>query len=340
MATDNSGATTTSAPLSLRVNAPPTLNFIAPANGAQFVAPSNIALTANAADSDGNVSKVEFFANGYRLGTGVAGGGGQYNFTWNGPGIGIYGLSAIATDNNGATSSVGGPTITITSPVLFVAGSTTLNSTETAVKTRLEALFHTVTVKSAAAAVTADATGKTLVIISSTVTPTTVGTKFRTVAVPVLTWESGIYNNMGMTGSTNKDFGTKTSSTQVSITTPTHPLAAGFSGNTTVATSGTFNWGKPNANAVSVSTVVADTSKTLIFAYDVGSVMPGLTAPARRVGFFMHDTTVLNTSGALLLDAAIKWARGGGSIAGNLILSPAVPVDLTAAGVFDGHIGD
>ena len=77
-------------------------------------------------------------------------------------------------------------------------------------------------------------------VISSTVTPTAVGTKFRTVAVPVVTWESGLYTNMGMTGSTNKDFGTLTKQTQVKITNPAHPLGAGLSGTVTVvAASGT-----------------------------------------------------------------------------------------------------
>ena len=46
----------------------------------------------------------------------------------------------------------------------------------------------------------ADATGKAVVVISSTVTPSSVGTKFRSVAVPVVTWESGLFANMGMTG--------------------------------------------------------------------------------------------------------------------------------------------
>ena len=335
VATDNHLATKISAPVVLRVNAAPTVSVVAPPNGGQFTAPANITLTANAADADGIVSKVDFFANGYKVGAGAAIGGGQYSFTWSGVGIGSYGFMAVATDNDGASASSSGPSVTVTTPVLFVANSTTLNSAENSVKARLEALNHTVIVKSAASAVTADAAGKALVVVSSTVTPTAVGTKFRTVAVPVLTWESGIYNNMGMTGSTNKDFGTKTNSTQVSITNPTHPLAAGFSGNPTVASSGTFNWGKPNANASSVAIVVGDTAKTLLFGYEAGAVMPGLTAPARRVGFFMHDTTVLNSSGTALLDAAIRWAIGGGLITGNILLSPTGPVDLTTEGVFD-----
>ena len=43
-----------------------------------------------------------------------------------------------------------------------------------------------------------------------------------------------------------------------------------------------------------------------------GAGMVGLTAPGRRVGFFLHDTTAasLTTSGRALLDAALRWATG------------------------------
>ncbi len=334
VARDNFGATTMSAPVTVSVNPPPTVTITNPANGGQFVVPANLAITATATD-DGSISKVDFFANGYLVGTGASVGGNQFSFTWLNAGIGTYVLTAVAIDNNGGSASSAGITVNVTSPVLFVTASTSLNITEALVKARLEALNHTVIVKSAASSLTADANEKALVVISSTVAPASVGTKFRTIAVPVLTWESGVYNSMGMTGSTNKDFGTKTSQTQVSITNSSHLLAAGFSGNTAVASSGTFNWGKPNANASSVAIVVGDTTKTLIFGYDTGAVMPGLTAPARRVGFFMHDTTALNSSGIQLLDSAIRWARGGGSLTGSLVVSQGGPIDLSAEGIID-----
>ena len=181
------------------------------------------------------------------------------------------------------------------------------------VKTRLEALNFIVTVKTGTNATTADATGKALVVISSTVTPTSVGTKFRTVAVPVVLWESGLYGDMGITSTTNTSFGTATKQTQVKIINPTHPMADGLLGQPGVTTvSGTLTWGKPNANAVSVATLVGDTTKIVIFGYEQGAVMPGLTAPARRVGLFMFDTTAENfyIPGQRLFDAAIKWAVG------------------------------
>ncbi|MEK6335595.1 MAG: Ig-like domain-containing protein, partial [Acidobacteriota bacterium] len=274
VAVDDAGASTTSAPVNIRVNASPTASVTSPAAGAQFSTPTNITITATASDADGTISNVDVLANGYRIGSASSIGGNQYSFTWNGVGVGQYILSVRATDNDGASITTG-VVATVTSPVLFVTGSTTLNSSDTAVKTRLEALGSAVTVKDAASATTADANGKALVVISSTVSPTSLGTKFRTVTVPVVIWESGSFNNMGMTGSTNKDFGTKTNQTQVSITNSTHPLAAGLSGNVTVVSSAkTFDWGKPNANSISVATVVADTAKTTIFSYESGAVMP------------------------------------------------------------------
>jgi uncharacterized repeat protein (TIGR01451 family) len=338
VAVDNAGASITSAPVTIRVNIPPTVSLTSPASGTQFTSPANITMTATAADSDGSVAGVDFYANGIRVGGGTPIGGGQFTFTWNAVGIGSYTLSARATDNNGGVGSSATAVVSVKTPVLFVTGSTSLNTSDTAVKTRLEALFSTVTVKDADSSTTADANGKSLVVISSTVTPTALGTKFRTVAVPVIIWESGSFNNMGMTGSTNKDFGTKTNQTQVTITNPSHPLAAGLSGNATVVTSGkTFDWGKPNANAISVATILGDATKTAIFAYESGAVMPGLTAPARRVALFLYDDTAasFNANGTALLDAAIRWARGGGSIAGSVTISPMGLVDLTTSGTLD-----
>lgn len=338
VAVDSAGASKTSAPVAIRVNTPPTVSLISPTSGTQFTTPTNIVMTATAADNDGSVSGVDFYANGNRIGSGTAIGGGQFSFAWNAVGIGNYALFAKAFDNNGGATSSATSNVSVNTPVLFVTGSTTLNASDAAVKVRLEALNSVVTVKDAASSVTADANGKSLVVISSTVTPTAVGTKFRTVAVPVIAWESGIFNNMGMTGSTNKDFGTKTNQTQVTITNATHPLASGLSGNVTVVTTGkTFDWGKPNANGISVAMLLNDSAKTAIFAYESGAVMPGLTAPARRVGLFLYDDTAasFNSNGAALLDAAIRWARGGGSISGSTSFSPTGLIDLTSEGLID-----
>jgi hypothetical protein len=89
-------------------------------------------------------------------------------------------------------------------------------------------------------------------------------------------------------------------------------MAAGLTGNVTVvSTASTFGWGGPNANGVKVATILGNSSRATIFAYNSGAVMPGLTAPARRVGFFLFGNSAsLTANGGSLFDAAVKWAAG------------------------------
>ncbi|MCX7806675.1 MAG: Ig-like domain-containing protein, partial [Planctomycetota bacterium] len=49
-------------------NVPPTVSITSPSSGATFTAPANITITANAADSDGSIAKVEFFNGSTKLG--------------------------------------------------------------------------------------------------------------------------------------------------------------------------------------------------------------------------------------------------------------------------------
>src|SRR5262249_24951042 len=83
--------------------------------------------------------------------------------------------------------------------VLFVVGSTTLTASDTAVKSRLEGLGYTVTVKSGSGSSTTDANSKNLITISSTVTPSDVNTKYCDVTVPVIVYENALFDDMKMT---------------------------------------------------------------------------------------------------------------------------------------------
>ncbi len=198
--------------------------------------------------------------------------------------------------------------------VLFVSSSSTLTSGDIAIRDRLVSDGYQPVIKSADTVATQDAAGRALVAISESSYSVLVGSKFRDVPVPVLTWEAYLFDDLGLTGQTkDTDFGYASSQSSLTITDPTHPLAAGFSGIQTIYTSpGTISWGKPNANADFVASVTGTPAKSVIFGYEAGAVMPGLTAPARRVGFVFNNSanepSRATSAGWKLFDAAVAWA--------------------------------
>jgi glucose/arabinose dehydrogenase len=105
-ATDNSNAVTTSTTVNVTVNASnqlPTVSITSPANNASYNAPASIVINATAADSDGSVTKVDFYNGATLLGTSTTA---PYSYTWTGVATGTYALTAKATDNlNAVTTS-------------------------------------------------------------------------------------------------------------------------------------------------------------------------------------------------------------------------------------------
>ncbi len=84
------------------VNAAPSVSITSPAANATFAAPATVSITANAADSDGSITKVDFYNGATLLGTSTVA---PYGFTWSGVASGSYSLTAKATDNGGAVTT-------------------------------------------------------------------------------------------------------------------------------------------------------------------------------------------------------------------------------------------
>jgi chitinase len=93
-------------------NQPPSVAITAPANGASFNAGANIAVSATASDSDGNVTQVQFFRGSTSLGADTST---PYGVTWNNATAGNYTLTAVATDNAGATTTSAAVNIAVSS---------------------------------------------------------------------------------------------------------------------------------------------------------------------------------------------------------------------------------
>ena len=154
------------------------------------------------------------------------------------------------------------------------------------------------------------ASGARLVVLTSSCSSSALGSKYRDVATPVLTLDSGVFGLMGLTGPiVAVDHGEEQAS-QVQIVREAHPLAGGLTGSVAVVTQAAgMNWGRPAAAAEQIATFQGMADKVAIFAYERGAAMIGHTAPARRVGFFAADAAAerLTADGLRLLDAAVSW---------------------------------
>jgi len=98
-ATDNLGAQTLSSPVTVNVvppNAAPTATMTSPANGSSYVIGATIAIVATAQDSDGSIAKVEFFANGGKIGEDATA---SYTFNWTPAVGGSYALPRLPTSS-------------------------------------------------------------------------------------------------------------------------------------------------------------------------------------------------------------------------------------------------
>lgn len=94
-------------------NNPPSVNISSPSNGASFEQGSDIAISVQASDADGTVSKVEFYAGQTKIGEDLSA---PYSFTWSNAALGSHNLTTIATDNDNASTTSGSVTITVNEP--------------------------------------------------------------------------------------------------------------------------------------------------------------------------------------------------------------------------------
>ncbi|MEM1325557.1 MAG: Ig-like domain-containing protein [Bacteroidota bacterium] len=92
-------------------NASPTVSITSPLEGAMFLIDDPIPITADAADTDGTITQVEFFVDNQSLGVDTQS---PYEVTWNNATFGSHSLTAIATDDMGATTTSASVNIEVT----------------------------------------------------------------------------------------------------------------------------------------------------------------------------------------------------------------------------------
>ena len=88
----------------------PTVTLDAPTPASTYSTPATINLAATASDTDGTVARVEFYADGVKVGEDETA---PYEFTWSGAQPANYVLSAVAVDNSGLASVSNGINVTV-----------------------------------------------------------------------------------------------------------------------------------------------------------------------------------------------------------------------------------
>ena len=94
-------------------NQAPSVSLTAPNNNSTINSGSNVTVSANASDSDGSISKVEFYRNSTKIGEDS---NAPYSVTWNNASQGSYALTAIAYDNDNATTTSSVRNVTVNTP--------------------------------------------------------------------------------------------------------------------------------------------------------------------------------------------------------------------------------
>lgn len=100
----------TLAAVGAQIGEAPTVALTAPLASDSFIAPATVNITANAADSDGTVSKVEFYNGATKLGEDASS---PFTYAWSSVAAGTYSLTARARDNDGNTTISSAVSITV-----------------------------------------------------------------------------------------------------------------------------------------------------------------------------------------------------------------------------------
>ena len=295
-----------------------TVSISSPADQATFATGSNIPITVNAADPNGGIRKVTYTADGTVIGENSTA---PFGITWNNVPEGRHTIVATLLDRYGYTITSAPITVAVgtVKPLALVVTGVTPSAGDIALGDELKTLGFDVATTTGPASATADANGKKLIVISSTVTSGDVNTKFTASAVPVLFWEASLADDFGIEAD-NVNGTTIGGVTDIFIADPTHPLAAGLpAGIVTVysAADTISTYTTPVASAVIVAKTSDEATPTITAIEKGAALNPAriATAPERRVMFFLQDNgySVITADGKKLFDAAVAWLTGGGN---------------------------
>lgn len=230
VATDTAGNTVTSSGVDISVltNLPPKVRLVTPVDGATILGPTNILLTAAANDPDGTVASVEFFEGTNSLGIvptpalayvtncfGVFTIKEPFTLTWSNVTAGTYTLTAVATDNDGATGTSKDVTITVVTnlpPVVHLVSPGNGATYRAPASVNLKAVASSP--GGSIASVQFFAGSNSLGVVT---TPVVITNFFRTQSYYSLTWSNAAAGTYALTAVATDNFGTTTTSSAENI---------------------------------------------------------------------------------------------------------------------------
>jgi CSLREA domain-containing protein len=204
--------------------------------------------------------------------------------------------------------------------LLVVANASALTSNESKILERLQTFGYRVLTKGQSQSPGSFTAGKSLVVISSNVTPSTIGTAFRDTTAAVLVMHNGLLPTMKMTnGTSGTDFGTTGTQTKVDFSASmlaTRPFTwlphtgTLSSPLTVTGTSQTFGWGKPITGSEDPSdrpaNINASTTKFGVFYYPGENALAGgFINPGPRGFFGLGAVNSLNSAGLRLFEETL-----------------------------------
>ena len=215
------------------------------------------------------------------------------------------GTSGTSTGDAGSSST--GTAMTCDKALWVIGDLAVAQTADAELYDRLTTVGYDITLVENAASSPADIADNCVVILSAVGSSGDVGSKFRDVTVPVVVLESYLLDDMQMVmGGTEGVVGGE----DIEIVDAGHPMAAGQSGVVSLyLPPAEIGAGQPSGTAQVVATRPAATGAA-IFGYELGAMMVGLSAPARRVAF---PASGINTAGVStecldLFEAAVAWA--------------------------------
>jgi hypothetical protein len=107
---DTKGGSTTSGPVNINLNFPPSIELTDPLDGAEVTLNDQVLIAANPNDLDGTISKVEFYVNGVLVGEATSD---PYEASWTADTLGSKEITAIAFDDRGASKTSEARVITV-----------------------------------------------------------------------------------------------------------------------------------------------------------------------------------------------------------------------------------